>query len=213
MNCFALLAAPVSGGRRLASLTVLSLGLALSAQATTIFSLTQDACTGTCGGGPYGTVQLDQLNATTVQVTLTLAPGLRFAGTNAGEALMFNVPSPISITGLPSGFVNHGPDTASAFGSFSQSIRCTACQGGQVGNPSGPLTFNVSKAGGLLESNFVANSRGYYFSSDIVGFNGNTGNVAANGLQDEPAVPEPFSMGLAGAGLLGLGLARRRFAK
>ena len=186
-----------------------------TAHASVIYTLNQDACTGTCGTGPFGTITLDQINATTVQVTEMLVASERFAGTGAGEALEFNIAGAVTISNLTAGFaVGPAPASASAFGSFLKSISCTACQGGQAGNPSGPLSFQITSAGGISLSSFTANTGGFYFASDIVGNNGNTGNVAANSFVSTalpPAsTPEPISSLLVGAGLLAVGMFKFR---
>jgi len=89
------------------------------AHADSIFTLTLDGCTGTCGTAPFGTIQLVQTTPTLVTVTETLSAGERFAGTGAGDALEFNVLGPITINVLTSGFaIGPGPDSASTFGTF-----------------------------------------------------------------------------------------------
>lgn len=58
---------------------------------------------------------------------------------------------------------------------------------------------------GLLESSFVANGGGYFFSADLLNVaNGATGAVAA--------IPEPetYLLMLAGLGVLGFAARRRR---
>lgn len=188
-------------------------GLALlafmpAANASTLFYLNQDGCTGTCGTGPFATVQLVQTTPAMVTVTETLSPNESYAGTGAGDALEFNVSGPIVIANITTGFgVGPAPDSASIFGSFLQSVTCNTCQGGQAGNPVGPLSFTVTSATGVTIADFLGNTGGYFFASDIVGTNGNTGNVAAlNGT----SVPEPLSLPLVGVGLVSLGLLRRR---
>lgn len=188
------------------------LALSPTIRAATIFTLDQDACTGTCGVSPFGTVSLVQTTSTLVTVTETLAANERFAGRGAGDALEFNVIGPITIGNITSGFaVGPAPDTASAFGTFLASIACSACTGGQAGNPAGPLSFTVTSADGVTIADFIANARGFFFASDIVGNNGKTGNVGAKGPVPS-AVPEPMSLSLVGAGMLGLGILRRRFS-
>jgi hypothetical protein len=181
-------------------------------EAATLFTLNQDACTGTCGISPFGTVSLVQTTPTMVTVTETLNANERFAGTGAGNALEFNIIGAITIGNISSGFaVGPAPATASAFGTFLESITCTACQGGQADNPTGPLSFTVTSLNGVSISSFIPNAGGFSFASDIVGNNGKTGNVAALTAASS-AVPEPMSLSFVGAGLLALGVLRRRFS-
>ena len=154
-------------------------GLSASASATTIYTLNYDGCTRSCGTGPFGTVALDQTTPTAVTVTVALGSSEAFAGTGAGGALEFNVPGSPTLSNISAGFaVGPAPDHASTFGTFLESATCTACQGGNTGNATGPLSFTVSSATGVLVSDFISNGKGYFFASDIVGVNGNSGNVA-----------------------------------
>jgi len=156
---------------------------------------------------------LDQTTPTLVTVTEVLYDSALFAGTGAGDALEFNVSGPVTLGAITPGFaVGPAPDSASTFGIFLLSITCTVCQGGKASNPAGPLSFTVTSAGGVSISDFTANAGGFYFASDIVGGNGNTGNVAATaGVISH--TPEPLSISLIGLGLAGIGVFKRRAAR
>jgi hypothetical protein len=200
---------------RFVTIAICALGTAFatfSAQANTLtFTLNQDGCTGTCGSAPFGTISLTDNGSGSsafVTVTETLAASERYAGGGAGEALEFNVTNPVVIGNITPNFaVGPAPASASTFGSFLLSITCSTCQGGQAGNPAGPLSFTVSSATGVTVQDFGSNVGGYFFASDIVGNNGNTGNVATNAA-DPSVVPEPGTVILTLSGLLLVALTR-----
>jgi hypothetical protein len=207
--------------KKLLGITVLALGsVAIAGAASLTYSLNLDACTGGCGTPPFGTVTLTQ-DGDKVDVDVTLLNGNQFIRTGAGQSLAFNVsgnPS-IDITNITAGFSNTGATSASAFGSFFDSVGCTGCgPGGSSPNP-GPLDFIVALTGGgtLSITDFVANSDGNFFASDILSNStGNTGNVGSNGPGVPSSVPEPSAMLLTNAGLGGIlilvGARRRRKA-
>jgi hypothetical protein len=189
---------------------------------TSVFQLTLDGCSGTCGTSPFGTITLVQTATGVVTVTETLkatTPAEGFVATGAGESLAWNLTGnpAISIGFLTSGFGITGATSASSFGSFEYSVSCAGIScgpGASVVNP-GPLSFTVTDGAGVNVSDFIGNTGGFFFASDIIGVNGNTGNVAAGPgtTPPPPSVPEPSSLMLFGTGLTAAaGLARRRIA-
>lgn len=183
------------------------LAIAPAVNATT---LNVSAC---CGSGPFGTVTLSQDGANTVLVTETLFSGIGFVKTGAGDALAFSIAgvSTITITNLTAGFAQDPTPKSSPYGPFDFGVSCTsACGSGGSSPYFGTLSFDVN-ASGLTPGSFTSTG-GYMFASDIIDNNVDgkpTGNVAGAGS----AVPEPTTISMLGAGLLGLGFLRRRIAK
>lgn len=191
-----------------------------TASASVMYSLTNYNGTGTPPSGPYGTVTLTQ-DGSNVDVSVTLEPNEAFAGTGAGESLLWNLsgePS-LTVTGLSSGFsfdVNSVLTHEDGTGYWFYSVSCTSCKGGSVFSFTS-LSFTIDN---ITTSDFITNytdNKGtvhgdLIFASDLcLGITGTganemcsvTGDTSAN---DTPVpVPEPMSLALFGAGLLGLG--------
>jgi len=172
------------------------------------FSLTEDGCTGSCGTGPYGSVELLQgVDANTVNITVTLNAPSKFVSTGGPHhALAFSIVGnpAVTIASLPAGFeVGPAPAGESPFGSFGYSVDCPGCGPGASNAKPGPLTLTVSSAAGLTPADFIGNDGGYFFAADIIGPSGNTGNVAA-------LIPEPTTALLLTSGLVGISAAAKR---
>ncbi len=149
----------------------------------------------------------------TIDVLVTLNPGFEFAKTGSGDALAFNLAGDpaVSIVDITDG-IAIGPTNANEppFGSFNYAVSCTSGCGNGGSNPTpGPLTFDVVLSGITLDM-FVGNSQGYYFTADLTGRNLaalGQANISEGGLA---AIPEPMSLSLVGAGLIGTVLRQRR---
>jgi len=193
----------------LKSLSLGLLGLVIAfhaptAKADLIFNLDNGGTC--CTGGPFATVTLHQVNSTTIQVTETMLGGDVFAGTPPpAQSLAFNVDKSFTYVAnsLTTGFTTGTSASESPFGTFPFFVDCTdntVCGNG-TSPPTftGPLTFEITNAGGLAFTDFITNAGGFYFASDIgqpkAGGGFNTGSVGTStpGTPTSP-VPEPSSV-------------------
>jgi hypothetical protein len=179
--------------------SVALLALSKPASANEIFDL-NIISSSTIGTGTLGTVTLTQNGADEVDVSVNLAAGTDFVSTGGPhDAFVFNLNVSgytVAITSPTGGIFSLAGTGISntPYGSFTYGIDCPGCApGGSNANP-GPLDFKVTDASGISIGNFIANSGGYYFSADVIGPSGGTGNIAG--------APGP----IAGAGLPGLAL-------
>ncbi|MFB3828562.1 MAG: PEP-CTERM sorting domain-containing protein [Bryobacteraceae bacterium] len=206
---------------------LLVLGAFAGPASATLYTLNDDNCTGGCGGGPFGTVEVTQNGANTVHVVVTLEPDvLGFAvGGNEKLAFWFNIAgSPtIKIPNPPSGWALYNDGVAGqrqidGYGSFDYGLAAT---GHGASNPlPSPLIFDVQAPGltfGMFADLSTEPPNGYesaFFAAHIAVSNTSgqtvTGPVGATGPGSE--VPEPATIFLFGSVLLGAGWGvRRRF--
>ena len=208
----------------MAAAAACGLAAAGSAQATT-YNFVEDACSGGCGASPatpVGTVVTTLESPGVINVLVTLTNGGAFHDTNNKEqhALVFDLTgSPnISVSGLVAPFTANGAQapssvSASGFGTFEYFIEFPK----ETHPPDETsFSFDVSSTSGpaLGLDSFVSNGRAF-FATDIwagPGESGHTGNVGALPAGNGRSVPEPatWAMMIAGMGLVGTTLRRRR---
>jgi hypothetical protein len=185
------------------------------------YSLTLDHCTGGCGTAPFGTIDVTQNGANTVNVVVSLTSGDKFVNTGFAGSFAFDlIGNPtISLSNLTAGWsllsTTAGTLHFDGFGNLDYALVCDICGSGGSNPFSGPISFDVTAAGltpGSFKelSTLPPGSEQAYFVADIIGTTGRTGPVGAT--LDPTPVPEPSALLLFGAGgfLLTLSSLRRR---
>jgi hypothetical protein len=181
-----------------------------SAQASTIFELTSDHCTGGCGTPPFGSVTLTQ-NGGNVDITVDLFGTNLFVKTGSADFQNFKFNGVDVVLGditvdvhVPALIATTGSFNGDGTGEFDFGITCPSCGNGGSGGFSDDIVFHVANA--TIADLTVPNNLGNVFVADILsGETGNTGPVDAT-----VAIPEPGPALLFGIGSLLAGAAIRR---
>ena len=212
---------PLSTVRKAVLIAGASLALsATSAFASTIFSVSE-------GPKPsnVGIITLSQVDSDTVRVSVDLisstygflntgGPHTPFAFNLAGSetAVSIDFLTPAAGTYANGTFsLNLAGGGATPFGNYGVAIDSSAGNGSGKAYY-GDLIFDLTRTGGLLESDFIANADGYYFAADLTD-GSNTASQAWKVKTPGTSVPDGGStLALLGLGLAAFALIRRKIA-
>jgi hypothetical protein len=187
-----------------------------SAKADSVTSTLNTISSPSIGTGNLGVVTITQNSFNTVEFNVALSPDTAFVSTGGPHnAFTFNLdlltPYIVSFNGASAdSFVySGGPEINTPYGSFINAIDCPGCGPGGSNAYSGVLDFTITAADEISFNNFVANTGGYYFSADVIGPSGGTGNIAATEVAPVPE-PHTYAMILVGLGLIGFTARHRK---
>lgn len=170
-----------------------------------------------------GIITLTQVNANTVDVLLDLKNSTYGIMNSGGPHTPFVFNLAGSQTGITANFIQPAGGTytfgiftlnlsggdATPYGTYGIAIDDSAGNGSSKAY-FGDLEFDLTRTGGLLVTDFVTNSDGYYFAADLTDGN-NTGSQAWNTRSTN--VPDSGATALLlGAALTGIGLIRRKLS-
>jgi hypothetical protein len=214
-------------GTSLISAALICLPAIVRAQTAT-YSLTSDHCTGGCGPQQpsFGNVAVTDLGGGALSFAVNLLNSNQFVNTGVPLTFAFElsgnpvityssltagwlIPNLINTNQQAANIALIGPDAyrMSATGVWEYGVLWNA-QGGGHGT-AGPLNFQIS-GNGLTLASVEQNPGGNFFAVDILsGTTGATGVVDASIALTVPE-PETYGMLLAGLGLMGYMIRRRR---
>lgn len=198
------------------ALAFMCLAFILPARAASFTSYLNFISDPSIGSGTLGTVTVTQNSANVVEFNVQLASNTAFVSTGGPHsAFTFNLdlstPFTLAFVNPTNGMFTYsaGNVTNTPYGVFSNGIDCPGCGPGASHAYPGVLDFTITDASGINLSNIIANTSGYYFSADVIGPAGGTGNIASTSISPVPE-PRSYAMLLAGLALIGFTARHRK---